>query len=182
MVDVWVPWFCVSLKWLHCSMRISGPRGSVKLFQGSARPSRTRGGSVCPGARTRIGLSLGWTMSTPSGQPRPSSWGGCYCSCPAARAASSLWGIPPSPNTSGSRGSAMNCSGIGRANFLTESGCPGSACWCVPGAKCDGIAWQIRKALQWENRNFDAFLLCGGWNQTWGCPRELAEILTSAAS
>ena len=69
-----------------------------------------------------------------------------------------------------------------RANFLAESGCPGSALWAVPGAKCDGIAWQIRKALQWENRNFDAILLCGCWSQQWGCPRELADLLTRAAS
>ena len=52
--------------------------------------------------------------------------------------------------------------------------------WCIPGAKCDSIAWQIRKALQWENRNFDAILLCGGWNQKWGNPQELADLLTSA--
>ena len=67
-----------------------------------------------------------------------------------------------------------------RERFLVESGCPGSSIWCIPGAKCDTIAWQIRKALQWEVSPFDAILLCGGWNDKWGNPRELAGLVTSA--
>ena len=70
---------------------------------------------------------------------------------------------------------------VDRANFLAESGCPGSALWAIPGAKVDSIAWQLRKALQWENRQFDAILLCGGWIQKWGDPQGLAAILTDAA-
>jgi hypothetical protein len=68
-----------------------------------------------------------------------------------------------------------------RAAFLAESGCPGSAIWAIPGAKVDSIAWQLWKAKQWEGRPFDAILLCGGWNQKEGDPRELAAILTDAA-
>jgi len=67
-----------------------------------------------------------------------------------------------------------------RNAFLAESGCPGSSMWCIPGAKCDSIAWQIRKALQWENTPFDAILLGGGWNDKEGDPRELADLVTSA--
>ena len=67
-----------------------------------------------------------------------------------------------------------------RAAFLAESGCPG-AIWSIPGAKIDSIVWQLWKALQWEGRRFDAILLCGGWNQRWGDPRELAAALTEAA-
>ena len=67
-----------------------------------------------------------------------------------------------------------------RNAFLAESGCPGSSMWCIPGAKCDTIAWQIRKALQWENTPFDAILLCGGWNDKEGDSRELADLVTSA--
>ena len=68
-----------------------------------------------------------------------------------------------------------------RAAFLAETGCPGSAIWSIPGAKVDSIVWQLWKALQWEGREFDAILLCGGWNQRWGDPRELAVALTEAA-
>ena len=67
-----------------------------------------------------------------------------------------------------------------RDRFLVESGCPESSMWSILGAKCDTIAWQIRKALQWEASPFDAILLCGGWNDKWGDPHELADLVTSA--
>ena len=67
-----------------------------------------------------------------------------------------------------------------RERFLAEAGCPGSALWAIPGAKCDTIAWQIWKALRWETAQLDAILLCGGWNNYDGDPVELAELVTAA--
>ena len=67
-----------------------------------------------------------------------------------------------------------------RESFLPEAGCPGSALWAIPGAKCETIAWEIWKALRWETEKFDALLPCGGWNDYEGDPTELAELVTAA--
>jgi len=68
-----------------------------------------------------------------------------------------------------------------RESFLRESGAPlGSAMWCIPGDRCAGIAEQIRNALAWSDAPFSSILLVGGWNDKWGDPHELADLVTSA--
>ena len=69
---------------------------------------------------------------------------------------------------------------VERDRFLAEAGCPGSALWAIPVARCDCIAWQLWKALRWETRAFDAVLLVGGWNSREGDPVELAQLVTAA--
>ena len=49
-----------------------------------------------------------------------------------------------------------------------------------PGAQLPGIAWQLRRALQWESAPFDAILLVGGWSDSAGDPVALVQLLTGA--
>jgi len=68
-----------------------------------------------------------------------------------------------------------------RERFLRDSGAPlGSAFWSIPGDRCAGFADQIRNARNWADVPFETVLLVGGWNDKWGDPSELADLVTTA--